>query len=596
MLKIDRAKSEAASDVSIDLLKQNIAGIQSNLKDLRKIANEIQADLTERPANKEELQTLIKRQQETVKLINDYETKLKACDTVLKDIQKQKEQTDRAVSEEAAAKKSWKEYQDSLRDLLQGMDYNTFLAELKERLAAEQKRENLTQQIIKIEQEERELPDLNLPPQSVWEDTNSQLTQIQSEITETESQMESRQAIIDVMNKLADRNSDVINAESACPLCGAGPEHWEVNLADLKTQHEKDKSNIAVLRAELNDTKKQIKQLSDAAVAYRETETKRQTLLKQIKNLEISLAELPKRTKPLQTLPALKESIDKTTNLVTDYKLAKTKAQSAEQAASREKDLLLQKQTDYDTAQNDLQELAKTLIGDYQSPESRDVQREKADRVIADAEAGIRQIDDLLHEQAENNGSIREAERQLTEAERKLKEQESLIADSGKIKQWFEYGDKAITWFKKDGLPRLIHRSVLQQLSTIINTELELYDKPFSIEVNDDLTFTASFADGRRVNSRTLSGGQKAMFALSFLSAINRTFLQDIGIMIWDEPTDGLDAINTDFLYDVLERKKKLLHQRGQQLVIITFDEGMIPVFDAVYRIESPQKQTSQQQ
>jgi hypothetical protein len=38
-----------------------------------------------------------------------------------------------------------------------------------------------------------------------------------------------------------------------------------------------------------------------------------------------------------------------------------------------------------------------------------------------------------------------------------------------------------------------------------------------------------------------------------------------------------------------LEQKKKLLHQRGQQLVIITFDEGMIPVFDAVCRIGQPQ-------
>jgi DNA repair exonuclease SbcCD ATPase subunit len=66
--------------------------------------------------------------------------------------------------------------------------------------------------------------------------------------------------------------------------------------------------------------------------------------------------------------------------------------------------------------------------------------------------------------------------------------------------------------------------------------------------------------------------------------------------MIWDEPTEGLDPINTESLYGVLERKKKLLHQRGQQLVIITFDEGMIPVFDAVYQVDDSQKTPQEEQ
>jgi DNA repair exonuclease SbcCD ATPase subunit len=141
-----------------------------------------------------------------------------------------------------------------------------------------------------------------------------------------------------------------------------------------------------------------------------------------------------------------------------------------------------------------------------------------------------------------------------------------------------------LEWFKKDGLPRLIHRSILSRLVSVINRELQGFDEPFHVEVNDNLTFTARFADDRMVNSKALSGGEKVMLALSFWSAINRTFAQNLGIMVLDEPTSGLDDENQQRLYTVLEQWKNLLHRRDQQVIIITHDAGMESTFDNVYR------------
>jgi DNA repair exonuclease SbcCD ATPase subunit len=226
---------------------------------------------------------------------------------------------------------------------------------------------------------------------------------------------------------------------------------------------------------------------------------------------------------------------------------------------------------------------------DLDKPEVRQALITDNEEHIADVNCILDELHRLEEEMTSTSGRKQEAVRSLKEWKRKVKEQEDLIAGLGSTKIWFERCEKAISWFKKDGLPRLIHRSILKQLTTIINTELESFGKPFSVEVNDDLTFTATFPNGVIMNSRALSDGQKVMLAMAFWIAVNRTFAQNIGIMILDEPTSGLDSVNSACLYGILERLKKSLHQRGQQVVIITFDEEMTSVLDEVYHVVKPE-------
>jgi DNA repair exonuclease SbcCD ATPase subunit len=601
MLKTDKARSAAASEVSIDLLKQNIAGIQNSLKELRKAAGEIQADIDANPATKTALNEQIAEQRSFCQMLLSYSDKLKVCGGIQNDIAEQQERIDAALHHIETAKTEKTDIQERLRNLLKGEEYDAFLAALKKQREAIIEYTNLTKQINQAKHEEESLPELEKPSETDQEQLNLKLQDAQRELAELNAQLQSQKTLIDAINQL-DCNSG--GEVEVCPLCNSKPEHWGVNLKDLNEAYRTNRQKWNSLQHVSNTCQYELNLLEKAFKNYDKVNAQRQVLLQQIGEMEKALALLPKTEKSLKDIDT---ETDRVTTLASNYRLAKTKVQNAEQTLSREQELSAQKQNNLEQEQNCLREQLEHLIEinastnptsktqyDWTDPEVREARRVNADRIIKEAKEQIEKIDGLLQEQAENNGSIREAEKQLADAERKLEKQEALIADSGKIKQWFDCCDKAILWFKKDGLPRLIHRSILRQLSVLINAELELYDKPFSIEVNDDLTFTASFADGRHINSRALSGGQKVMFALSFLSAVNHTFLQNIGIMVWDEPTEGLDPINTEFLYAVMERKKKLLHQRGQQLVIITFDEGMIPVFDAVYRVEPPQSQFNQ--
>jgi DNA repair exonuclease SbcCD ATPase subunit len=183
-------------------------------------------------------------------------------------------------------------------------------------------------------------------------------------------------------------------------------------------------------------------------------------------------------------------------------------------------------------------------------------------------------------------GSVHAAEKQLEDFRGKLSEQQKLQESQGGMEVWFEKCGKALTWFKKDGLPRQIHRSVLDQLVSTINRELGCFESPFTVTTNEDLTFTATFPNGTRSMAKDLSGGQKVMLAMAFWSAINRTFAQNLGMMILDEPTDGLDRDNKEYLCRIMEEWSKLLRHRGQQVIIITHDIEMENSFDSVIKLQ----------
>jgi DNA repair exonuclease SbcCD ATPase subunit len=182
-------------------------------------------------------------------------------------------------------------------------------------------------------------------------------------------------------------------------------------------------------------------------------------------------------------------------------------------------------------------------------------------------------------------GQKKEAISHLTELQTRLVEAKSQLAASGNAQEWFDYCDRALAWLRKDGLPKLVHASVLKQLCSVVNEELSLFDDPFKVEVGEDLSFVAYFEDERVIPSKALSGGQKVMLALSFWSAVSRVFAKNLGLMILDEPTDGLDADNNERLYQIMLRWRQLLHQRGQQVIIITHDAGMSDVFDNIVQL-----------
>jgi DNA repair exonuclease SbcCD ATPase subunit len=138
----------------------------------------------------------------------------------------------------------------------------------------------------------------------------------------------------------------------------------------------------------------------------------------------------------------------------------------------------------------------------------------------------------------------------------------------------------------RDKLPHLVHQAYLQGMENEINATLELFESPFHVKTTEDISFTAFFQNGTVMPAGGLSGGQKVMLAMAFRMTVNSLFAPQVGMMVLDEPTDGLDADNRNLAAGVFRRLGELARSRGHQVIIVTHDEALRTAFDQVFVLE----------
>jgi DNA repair exonuclease SbcCD ATPase subunit len=74
------------------------------------------------------------------------------------------------------------------------------------------------------------------------------------------------------------------------------------------------------------------------------------------------------------------------------------------------------------------------------------------------------------------------------------------------------------------------------------------------------------------------------LLGVSFRVAVNSMFASDLGLLVLDEPTAGLDKGNLACLQVAFERLRELSRSRGLQVVMITHEENL-PAADNVIEI-----------
>ena len=138
-----------------------------------------------------------------------------------------------------------------------------------------------------------------------------------------------------------------------------------------------------------------------------------------------------------------------------------------------------------------------------------------------------------------------------------------------------------------DEAPRMVSCTYLQELEEDINSLLTQFSAPFRVRVDvDSLEFIASFLDNTREHSASrLSVGQRIMLAISFRMAVNLKFSSSLGLLVMDEPTTGLDEDALACLPDIFAWFKNVTAARGLQLVMVTHEPRVEPVFDKVIRV-----------
>jgi len=377
------------------------------------------------------------------------------------------------------------------------------------------------------------------------------------------------------------------NDKQCCPLCKADKEHWNVSLSSLKQQSQKYEQQSVRLEQEIVGYQTELKERSNRQKQHENLKEAcdRYDTLRHRSGMRYDEAKVNYRTQR-DTMRHVEDADEQLRQLnalskeSTQYDIEFAKLQERAQQAKSQIAAIKAEIQDVRAQIPGMKGRDLLTMMTKIKAQHRDIQEE-----ILDARQGLSDARGVTSRRDQLYGNKEEALRQWQSVQRRLEDAKNQLAESGDTQQWFEYCDKALAWLRKDGLPKLVHVSVLKQLCSVVNEELSLFDDPFRVTVSEDLSFIAHFDDERVIPSKALSGGQKVMLALSFWSAVSRVFAKNLGVMILDEPTDGLDADNNERLYTIMMQWRALLHQRKQQVIIITHDERMSGVFDRIIQL-----------
>lgn len=183
---------------------------------------------------------------------------------------------------------------------------------------------------------------------------------------------------------------------------------------------------------------------------------------------------------------------------------------------------------------------------------------------------------------------IAELSAQILDDDRSLVALEQATARIEKLRAWSEELESWRPIVHRDALPRMVANNLLENLVERMNTTLDEFASSFSVSASDDLTFVVRRPGGLTSTADRLSGGEKVVLALAFRFAVNSLFAGEVGMLVLDEPTAGLDTANLECLTDVLGQLSELTRKRGQQLIIITHDRRLERVFDTIIDIKAP--------
>ncbi len=155
-------------------------------------------------------------------------------------------------------------------------------------------------------------------------------------------------------------------------------------------------------------------------------------------------------------------------------------------------------------------------------------------------------------------------------------------AEGERIKRVVAHLGEVRAVLHRDNLPKIVAQHYLRELQRDTNAFLDVFEAPFRVEADDNLSFRALYHDGRDQPAGRLSGGEKVVLALAFRLSVNSMFAQDVGLLCLDEPTVGLDEHNLGCLQTALERLKELTRSRGLQVILVTHERSLGHLFDKV--------------
>jgi|694.fasta_scaffold62627_2 DNA repair exonuclease SbcCD ATPase subunit len=344
-----------------------------------------------------------------------------------------------------------------------------------------------------------------------------------------------------------------------CPCCGQAIS--EKCLTDAKRQVKK-------LNEELQPLEQQLDYSAQFAKKMSIFESKRTTAANQIAKLKSELQQL-KLEKCGDDFDAQCSEADELLGL---FKLT-----------SKRKTLL---QTEMTVVRERLGE----LNGQLEVLNSQ-IEEFEAAKLVDKALPSAERIEKLLnkHKQAAQDYAVaaaclKDAKQNRDDTQATLDQLKLRLAEKSKVREQLAAIREVAQVFHWNNLPKAVSQANLELLVTDVNENLALFNSPFVVEADQDLTFNVFFPGQSAVKARQLSGGQKVILAIAFRAALDRVFGHDVGMLFLDEPTAGLDADNMNYFHEAIQRLAQKVGT-DRQLVVITHEHEFNESFDRLISI-----------
>lgn len=391
----------------------------------------------------------------------------------------------------------------------------------------------------------------NLPPVAPVRPTHRSLT-----LAESRQQLAIAQAECQQLEESVQK----LEGQSACPTCHQTIEdpadllaHFKQTLREAKSQRRLHKEAVADLES--------YETLSQRYEASLQTFTARK------EELEAELRE-HRRKKPVERTAG-------------ELASSETVATQKRAAANEQVRIFLKADTAVAVAESNLQN-AQTAVEQYNLAATNAGS-------LASFQAAKKLLDGcqtLLLQLSEIRGQLKAVRPRAEQSLQAYQDNVTAYRKQKPQQQWLSSLRNARDIVHRNNLPKLVHEYYMRKLAKKTNSILTDIDDPFVLEVVDGVNLQVRKSDGDVETVAGLSGGEKALLAIAYRLAEVSIFAGDLGMLVLDEPTAGLDADRLEKVAGAIRKLSGVLRKRGTQLLLVTHEPRLAECCDAIVSLE----------
>lgn len=204
----------------------------------------------------------------------------------------------------------------------------------------------------------------------------------------------------------------------------------------------------------------------------------------------------------------------------------------------------------------------------------------------------LNELRNRQNEHEQSKGLLEATRKQANEATARLRElekREELNAETVKIVDELKQIKEA---FSRKGIPRSYISYYYNQLLTEAQRTLEAMDANFSIQAHPTKPVTLQFTrndqkDDTVYDQSKLSGGQRVRVTMSFLLAVQRLLVPDLGFLCLDEPSMHIDEEGKEAMRDMFISLGAQMAHGESQIWISDHSDILATAYDKTITLKS---------